>query len=129
MYFDSQLDGTLRIEHLIKTCNKDLNLPKNLKGTTLDSTSLNKVQVLNEELPLRMRRQEMLLSYSIRLTSHPNTYPTKIAISKCNIRFSRKLVPLISGEKQIPELRKNLTSLDQQEGYTISHDKAPSTTP
>ena len=82
-------------------------------------TSKEEMQILTGESPLSLRREELTLRYAARLSIHKANHPTRITINKCNIPFSRKLVPRPPSGKIIHILCKEM-EIDKLQAETIT---------
>ena len=71
----------------------------------LNATSTAELQIMTGELPLNLRRQELMLKYAARLSTHPKTHPTFLAINKCNIPFRKQLKQKLPSGKQVHQLK------------------------
>ena len=95
-----------------------------LNGTgALPSTSTAELNVLTGELPLHLRRQELILKYVARLSTHAKTHPTYLAINKCNTTFRKTLKNTTSMGTLVHELKTKLPIDIFQVENNITYDK------
>ncbi|KAK3576420.1 hypothetical protein CHS0354_025182, partial [Potamilus streckersoni] len=70
--------------------------------------SLDELQVLTGELPLHLRRTELILRYATRVLTHHGPHPTKLTILQCAETFNRSLIPSPPAAKKFHTLTTRL---------------------